>query len=171
MESTILIASHLAFLVIGALITGWCAWLFRVDSANAGAAREQAGRRLALLEEVALQTGALHELFESFTALTLSGAPAASGEARQQWDKRNQQLIAALEDIPLAEARLRLLEEVALAKVLRLYTGKISALRRQCASGRRTVSEETLKQPVTDINSLRDTFFESLARRYGRKTV
>lgn len=49
LESSILITSHLGFLVIGALIAGWTAWLFRTD-----AVREQTGRRLALLEEVAL---------------------------------------------------------------------------------------------------------------------
>lgn len=166
MESTILIASHLGFLIIGALMTGWTAWLFRTEAARAGAAREQTGRRLTLLEEVALQIATVQDLLET-TVHTVPRNGAAGTEEHQQVLQR---LAAALEDMPLAEARLRLLEEMDLCKVLRLYTRKITALRRQLpGAARKSADEEALRKALEEVNTLHDKLHESLARRYNRK--
>lgn len=166
MESTILIISHLGFLVIGALITGWTAWLFRTEAARTGAVREQTGRRLALLEEVSLQIATVQDLLDT-TVRTLARNGTAGTEEHQQ---ALQRLSAALDDMPLAEARLRLLEEVDLYKVLRLYARKISALRRQLpGSARNGADEETFRKALEEINTLHEKLHESLARRYKRR--
>lgn len=166
MESTILIASHLGFLVIGALMTGWTAWLFRTEASRAGAAREQVSRRLTLLEEVALQIATVQDLLET-TVHTASRNGTAATEEHQQVLQR---LSAALDDMPLAEARLRLLEEMDLCKVLRLYTRKVTALRRQLpGAARKSTDEETLRKTLEEINTLHGKLHESLARRYNRK--
>jgi hypothetical protein len=165
-ESTILIASHLGFLVIGALITGWTAWLFRTEAARAGAMREQTGRRLMLLEEVAMQIASVQHLLD-----TAAGTAARSGTgSTEEHQQATQRLAAALEDVPLAEARLRLLEEMDLCKVLRLYTRKVTGLRRQLpAAARNSKDEEPLRKALDEINTLHDKLHESLARRYNRK--
>ena len=163
MESSILIASHLGFLMVGALIAGWTAWLFRSDAARSAVVREQTGRRRALIEEVSLQLATTHELLESATNNRLRGDSGTEEQLR-----RRQKLTAALEDMPLAEARLRLLDEVALCKALRLYTRKAALFRQQFLSGNRDSNDETLSKALTGIQSLHDKLHESLARRYNR---
>lgn len=166
MESTILIASHLGFLIVGALITGWTAWLFRTEAARAGAMREQTGRRLALLEEVALQIATVQDLLDTAvhtTARTGTGSP----EEHQQVLQR---LTAALEDMPLAEARLRLLDEMGMCKALRLYTRKIIVLRKQLpGAARKSADEEAFRKSLDEVITLHEKLHESLARRYNRK--
>lgn len=167
MESTILIASHLGFLVIGAVMTGWTAWLFRTEAARTGAMREQTGRRLALLEEVALQIATVQDLLDTTVQTLARRGPGGSTEEHRQ---ALQRLTAALEDMPLAEARLRLLEELELSKALRLYARKITALRRQLvAPARKNTDEEAFSKALEEINTLHEKLHESLARRYNRK--
>ncbi len=165
MESSILIASHLGFLVVGALIAGWTAWLFRTDAARGAAVREQTGRRLALLEEVAFQLTTTHDLLESSTNARQRGSAGRDDLSRGQ-----QKLDAALEDMPLAEARLRLLDEVALCKALRLYAQKAAGFRRRFLSGSpQNRDDEALRKALTEIQTIHEKLHGSLARRYNRK--
>jgi len=164
-ESTLLIASHLGFLVIGALMTGWMAWLFRTDAARTGVVREQTGRRLALIEEVSLQVSATQDLLERAVDAVVRGQTDNDEALRVR-----QQLAAALEDMPLAEARLRLLDEASLGKVLRLYTQKMTGVRRQLpGASQRSIDEDALRKALTEISALHEKLHESLARRYNRQ--
>lgn len=171
MDSVILVSSHLLVLIIGAGIAVGCSYLFRSDGAGTGIAREQAARRLALLEEVALQTGQVHHLFQTYIGLLIEAARKQPGQTPSQQEELStveQQLHAALDDLPLADARLLLLNETTLGKVLRLYGSRITQLRHQQSGGKKDTEEE-LKNRLRDINSLRDKFFSSLSDRYGKK--
>lgn len=161
MESTILIASHLGFLLVGAMLTGWAAWMFRADAAGGAAAREQAARRLALLEEVALQLSTTQHLLES-------GRNPADHEAALE---QRQKLVAALRDMPLAEARLRLLDEVGICKALQVYTRRIEAFRGRYPAGSITAENEQAGKAMEEIRSLHDKLHESLARRYRQRAL
>lgn len=161
MESTILIASHLGFLLVGALLTGWAAWMFRADAAGGATAREQAARRLALLEEVALQLANTQHLLET-------GRSPADHEAALE---QRQRIIAALQDMPLAEARLRLLDEMGICKALQAYTRRIDAFRRRYPAGSTAAGNEQAGKAMEEIRALHDKLHESLARRYRQRAI
>lgn len=172
METAILIGSHLVFLIIGAIIAGWCAWVFRAQGASAASAREETARRLALVEEVALQTGTLHHRFQRYCSLLseLSRADQGLSANRQlELDKAHQELAILTEELSEADSKLLLLDEVALARALRVYAGKIQALRRQYPGNRQQLTEELLKKHLQEVNTLRDKLFSSLSRRYGQR--
>lgn len=172
METAILIGSHLVFLVIGAIIAGWCAWLFRTQGADAASAREETARHLALVEEVAIQIGSLHHRFQRYCTLLSELSRSGQGlpaDRQLELDKTHQELAILSDELSEADSKLLLLDETTVAKALRVYAGKIQALRRQYPGNRQQLTEDLLKKHLQEVNTLRDKLFSSLSRRYGRR--
>ncbi len=170
MDSITSIISHGVFLLLGAGIAAFFAWVFRRDSARSGAAREQTARRMALVEDVALQTGAAQQLFLKYFALV-----AESVRFKEEWPRQRReelaslslQLVETVNDLALAESRLLLLDERNLCKILRAYSARIASFKK-AQYARAGASDEELAEARKQISSLYDKFFELLSARYGR---
>lgn len=171
MDDTGTIFSHLLFLLVGAGIAGYCSYLFRSESSASGVAKEHAARRLGLIEEVALQAGAAHHLFQKYFALVAEAVRLKDDwprQRREELEALSLQLVETINDLSQAESKLLLLDEKNLHKILRTFTVRIAAFRK-AQYVRANASEEELNEARKQIVNLHDKFFELLSSRYDHR--
>ncbi|MDT8427653.1 MAG: hypothetical protein RQ757_02675 [Pseudomonadales bacterium] len=167
------IASHMLFLLVGATITGLASYLFRTEGAAAAIAREQAARKLALMEELAHQAGIAHQSFQRYFTLVQEAIRFKENwprQRREELDAISLQLVEAINQLATAESTLLLLHEKLLSKALRNYTNRIATFKKS-QYARSDASDEVLNEQKQQIIALRDKFFELLSERYSRKDL
>lgn len=172
METSSALLAGVLFVLLGALISGIVAFFFNSDNHRGSTAKEQAARRLALFEEVALHIGSMQHIFQKYRALVAESfrhMEAWPKTRRDELDKTREELAIAFRDLSMAESKLLLLGETNLQKILKIYVAKIAHFRKTYYLNKQGVTEEELNEVKKDVSTVKDKLFELLSKKYSKK--
>ncbi len=175
MESQIPLAplvSNIISVIVGAAIASFSAYFVTSRRDGENIAKEQAARRLALYEEVALHVGSVQYAFQKYWALIIEALRFKDNwpkARREELDLVTEELVIAFKNLSTAESKLLLLNEKPLNKILKIYSTKIAHFRKTYYVGKAGVSEEELNDIKKDVGNLRDKFFDLLGMKYSVK--
>ena len=155
---------------LGAIIVGFFTWLL-IHRRNSPQGYSRVNRRLAIFEDISKDVGNVNHIFAKYSSLIIESTrfglrwPQAR---KEELDKITVDLVASFNKLADAEAKLLMLGEKTMEKVLRLYGAKIAHFRKHVYVGRHDISDEEIAQIKRDITKLREQFYDMLSRKYDR---
>jgi len=156
---------------LGAVITGMLFWILHWRRQHHSDDNGLPNRRIQLLEQVSADVGAVSHAFAKYSALIMESVrygerwPAAR---KQELSQVNKELVEEFKKLADAEATLLMLGEKSMEKTLRVYAARIVVFRKEAYVGRQDISKDDIAKLKAEINSLRETFYDLLSRRYDR---
>jgi hypothetical protein len=155
---------------LGGIIAGMMVWLLQWRKQQAlDDPREN--RRVQLLEQISADVGAASHSFAKYSALVLESIRYGERWPQARKDELaeiNKELVENFKKMADAEATLLMLGEKSMEKALRLYGAKIAVFRKEVYIGRQDIPQDEITQIKTEINGLRETFYDILSRKYDR---
>ena len=155
---------------LGAIIVGFFSWLL-LHRRNTPQAFSRINRRLSLFEEISKDIGNVNHIFAKYSALVIESTRFGlrwPQMRKEELDKITVELVASFNKLANAEAKLLMMGEKNMEKVLRLYGAKIAHFRKHVYVGRQDISDEEIAQIKRDITRLREQFYTMLSRKYDR---
>lgn len=155
---------------LGAIIVGFFSWLLS-ERRQSPQVHSRVNRRLTLFEDISKDIGNVNHIFAKYSSLIIESTryglrwPQAR---KDELDKITLELVASFNKLADAEAKLLMMGEKAMEKVLRLYGAKIAHFRKHVYVGRPDISDEEIAQIKRDITKLREQFYDMLSRKYDR---
>ena len=155
---------------LGAIIVGFFSWLL-LHRRHTPDTYSRVNRRLMIFEDISKDIGNVNHIFAKYSALVIESTryglrwPQAR---KDELDRITVELVASFTKLADAEAKLLMLGEKTMEKVLRLYGAKIAHFRKQVYVGRPDISDEEIAQIKRDITKLREQFYNMLSRKYDR---
>lgn len=156
---------------LGAIITGMLFWLIHWRRSQPPTEDPSHNRKVQLLEQISSDVGSVSHVFAKYSALIVESTrygdrwPAAR---KSELSEINKELVAEFKKLADAEATLLMLGEKSMEKALRYYGAKIAIFRKEVYVGRQDISQEEINNIKSEINGLRETFYNILSRKYDR---
>jgi cell division protein FtsB len=156
---------------MGALIAAFCAWFILRRSAQNQFNQQREMRRLQILEQVSSQVGTVTHIFAKYSSLVVESIQFGErwpAPRRQELDSVNAELVEEFKKLADAEAKLLMLGEKNLERVLRLYGARIAVYRKQVFVGRQDITPEQITALKSSVNQVREQFYDLLSRKYDK---
>lgn len=167
MEAFVRITEGALQMAVGAVIAAFCTWYFLRRQAPLLPTRES--RRMQVLDEVVSQVSSITHTFAKYSTL-MQASVQDSGHwppsRYRELDMISQELGAEFQRMVDAQAKLLMLGEKNLARILRVYSASMIAYTRQVNIRSRDLSTEQINHLKPAIQQAREHFYDVLSRKY-----
>ncbi|MCE2029529.1 energy transducer TonB [Sessilibacter corallicola] len=172
MESTIFwqLIDTSAKVSLGALLAAAMIWMFQWRM-NHQTDQSGLSRRVELLEKIAADVGTVSHAFSKYSALITESIKYGERwpvSRKEELKTINSELVQEFNKLAHSEATLLMLGEKNMEKTLRIYGAKIAIFRKEAYVGRQDITIEDITKIKTEINQLRENFYDILSRKYDQ---